>query len=120
MRASVRPTSHRGGLVAGFVCRRLAAMASSGEESQQIDLLHEALDDLLRLIPPQDLETRVTDLRLVTGRWWLDANIRWRGATPEDTSSVSLEIGLALRKPSAALHEGRQRRGVRGQEGEDG
>lgn len=69
----------------------------SGEESRQIDLLDEALNDPLRLIPPEDLEIRVTRVRLVIGRWWLGANIRWRGAAQEDTSSVSLEIEVALR-----------------------
>lgn len=66
----------------------VAATASSGEEIRQNDIL---------ITPPGDVEVRVIGIRVVTGSWLLDATIRWRGAAPEDTSAVSLEIGVGLR-----------------------
>lgn len=71
-----------------------AATESTGEDIRLIDLLEEALDDLLRFTPPGDIEVRFVGIR---GRWLLDATIRWRGAALEDTSSVSLEMGVGLR-----------------------
>lgn len=74
-----------------------AATASTGNDIRQIELLEEALDELLRLTPPRDIVVRVIGIRRVTARWLLDATIRWRGAAPEDTRSVSFGLGLGQR-----------------------
>lgn len=71
--------------------------ADSSDSIRQIEILEEAPDELLRLTPPGDVVIRVTGIRRVTDRRLLDATIRWSGSAPEDTSSVSLEIGVGLR-----------------------
>lgn len=94
-RASACPTRH---WCVGAVRRSsVAGTADASDPIRQIDILEEALDELLRLTAPSDVVIRLMGIRRVSGRWLLDAVICWRGSAPEDTSSVSLEIGVGLR-----------------------
>lgn len=52
---------------------------------------------LLTTVRPEDLIVRVTGVRWVRDRWWIDATIQWSGAAPEDTGSESLAIGVSFR-----------------------
>lgn len=49
------------------------------------------------LVRAQDLEVRITGVRVVTDRWLIEAALRWRGAAPEDTGAGHMAIGLSLR-----------------------
>lgn len=108
---SACPTRHWCFLRRADLRRNAAATSSStGDENLQIDLLEEALDELLRLTPPGDIVVRVIGIRRVSDRWLLDATIRWSGSAPEDTSSVSFEIGVGLRVSSVGRpHDGGRR-----------
>lgn len=72
-----------------------AATASTGDEVRQIEVLEEALDELLRLTPPGDVVIRATAsvASHAAGSWTPPCE---RFSAPEDTSSVSLEIGVGL------------------------
>lgn len=48
-------------------------------------------------MPPEDLVVRITGVRWVLDRWWIDATIQWAGAAPEDTGAESLIIGVSFR-----------------------
>lgn len=61
------------------------------------DSIWQALEDLLTLVPPNELRFVIAGARHDGFGWLIEGELSWTGANPESTASEDRPIGVSLR-----------------------